>query len=169
MQKTRTSPNSEKWLITASIHWWHWKLDVKICFQARTGKWNAFNWHTLVHSSQRKQECLLKSRLSNQSARDQHQVCAVQHLASGTGTAQLFFESSTRVVPWAQAKLGYTTVQLSTCIATTMGEGQQRYGEGREEGRNDTITERVSHQHHEITCSEADHCFLQEKTLIRLL
>lgn len=35
----------------------------------------------LVHSSQRKQECLLKSRLSNQSARDQHQVCAVQPLA----------------------------------------------------------------------------------------
>lgn len=81
MQKTRTFPNSDKWLITASIHWWHWKLDVKICLQARTGKRNAFNWHTLVHSSERKQECLLKSRLSNQSARDQHQVCAVQPLA----------------------------------------------------------------------------------------
>lgn len=89
--------------------------------------------------------------------------------ASGTGTAQLFFKSSTQVIPCAQAKLGCTTVQLSSCIATTMGEGQQRYGEGKEEGRNDAITERVSHQHHEITCSEADDCFLQEKTLIRLL
>lgn len=89
--------------------------------------------------------------------------------ASGTGTAQLFLESSTQVIPWAQTGLDYTTMQLSTCTATTMGVGQQRYGEGREEGRKDTVTERVLHQHHEITCSEAEHCFLQEKTLIRLL
>lgn len=40
---------------------------------------------------------------------------------------------------------------------------------GRKGGRMDTVTERILHQHHEITCSEADHCFLQEKTLIRLL
>lgn len=70
--------------------------------------------------------------------------------ASGTGTAQLFLESSTRVIPWAQAGLDYTTVQLSPCIATTVGEGQQRYGEGREEGRKDTVTETVLHQYHEI-------------------
>lgn len=63
----------------------------------------------------------------------------------------------------------YNSAAQHLLIATTTGEGQQRYGEEREEERKDTVTERVLHQHHEITCSEADHCFLQEKTLIRLL
>lgn len=74
-------PNSKKWLITANIRWWHWRLDVKICLRAGTGKWNGFNWHSLVHSSQRKQKCLLKSRLSNQSEQEQHHVCVAQSLA----------------------------------------------------------------------------------------
>lgn len=117
MQENRTFPNSKKWLITANIHWWHWKLDVKICLQARTGKWNGFNWHSLVHSSQRKQNHLVKSRLSNQSERKQHHVCVAQSLAERKHAAFLQ-ESSTLHTSRAQAGVGYMTLQLSTYIAT---------------------------------------------------
>lgn len=113
------------------------------------------NWHSLVHSSQRKQKCLFKGRLSNQSEREQHHVCVAQSLAERKHAAFLQ-EISTLSISWAQAGVGYRTLQLSTYIATYYGEGQQR----NEEGRKDTVSERVSHQHHEITCSEADRCFL---------
>jgi len=112
-------PNSKKGLITANVCWWHWKLDVKICLQARTGKWNAFNWHSLVHRSQKnktKQKSLFKSRLSNQSGREQHHVYVAQSLAERN--AAFLQESSTLPISWAQAGAGYTTLQLSTYIAT---------------------------------------------------
>lgn len=55
--------------------------------------------------------------------------------APGTGSAQLFLESSIRVIPWAQAGLAYTTVQLSICIATTKEKVNKDMGkEGRKEG-----------------------------------
>lgn len=102
-----------------------------------------------------KTKCLFKGRLSNQSEREQHRVCVAQSLAERKHTAFLQ-EISTLSISWAQAGIGYRTLQLSTYIATYYGEVQQR----NEEGRKDTVSERVSHQHHEITCLEADCCFL---------
>lgn len=53
--------------------------------------------------------------------------------ASGTGTAQLLLESSTRLIPWARAGLGYTTEQLSTCVANNYRRRSAKIP-GRKEG-----------------------------------
>lgn len=145
--------------ITANIHWWHWKLDVKICLQARTGKCNGFNWHSLVHSFQRKQKRLFKSRLSHQSESEQHHACVALPLAEKKHTAFLwelnltYQQGSGRSWLYNAAEHLYSNTLL------------EKYSKGmRKEGRKDTVSERVSHQHHEITCSEADHCFLARES-----
>lgn len=101
----------------------------------------------------------LKSRLSNPSERGEGAAPCMCSSASDIRKKTTAFLQKISTSPLISAGFWQQLVILHCNWEHTTGEEQQR----NEEGRKDAVSERVSHQHHEITCSEADHCFLAGK------
>lgn len=145
--------NRKKWLITASIRWWHWQRDVKICLQAKQASDTVSIGIVLSIVPRENQNAFLQVKQPVRRG-------AAAHVQLGLWQGFCSFSSAGGRSCWhctAAEHHGRRTRGNGQAGAAEHPR-QRCWGHGNE--GNETVSEPVSHQHCEIACSEADHCFL---------